>query len=742
MDTHEPKIETGYGEMTKGTHYSRSWGLWMGATFGYAMLTLLLTFPQGLYIGSRVKAKWDGTIHTDALNYIWILGWQAHALRHCPGRFWDSNIYFPATNTLAYSSMSIGFIPLANPIIWITGNPVLAYNTCVLAAYVLCALSMFGLVLELTGDTLAAGVAGFAFAFTPLRFGYYGQLHVIQSQWMVAALWCFHRYLRTLHLRYAVGVFVLPLVQGLFCGYSFVYFCTLLPLLWLVYAYLDIRQRIRRNLIMALLFFPCLASVILPIYWPFIKNQRTRGFVRSLEENVRYSADVSSYLTVPRTHLLYGRWLDARADTEPQAFPGFALLTLAFGGALAGLRGSDPDRRRAVIAYLIWGGAAFLLSLGPVIQIYGHRLCVGPFRVLYDFAPGYSGLRAPARFAVLVMITLCVCAGYGIHAMLQWRTVKPQRAALVTALGLLAMESMHIPLPLVRLPLEADQPEVYRWLKKQPESTAVVEIPLDLDINDWNYVYASVYHWRKLVNGVSAYYPPENVAKLLIFFLGLGSPACTSLMADLGVDYAIIHSDRMPVPMHKLVLAPGFQFLRRFGDAYVFRVMRGRAKARCKAKHTWREVPRHRWRVIVNAPSNSPEYLLDGDSRTLWRTTEPPREGFGLIFDLGASWRLGRLRMEFGQAGNEFPRYFRVRVSTDRRAWREIVGKTDMPRCWADVYRSALAHPRNPSLDLTFPPVDCRYFAIELLPHKGYSGWRWSMAEIRAYTPIRTTTRR
>ena len=59
---------------------------------------------------------------------MWTLAWDTHAFTHQPLAIFDANIYYPERHTLAYSENLIGSAFLAAPIIWVTGNLVLAMN--------------------------------------------------------------------------------------------------------------------------------------------------------------------------------------------------------------------------------------------------------------------------------------------------------------------------------------------------------------------------------------------------------------------------------------------------------------------------------------------------------------------------------------------------------------------------------------------------------------------------------------
>ncbi len=60
--------------------------------------------------------------------FAWTLSWGVRALTHHPRSIFEANIYFPQHHTLAYSENLIGSAGLAAPVLWLTGNPVVAIN--------------------------------------------------------------------------------------------------------------------------------------------------------------------------------------------------------------------------------------------------------------------------------------------------------------------------------------------------------------------------------------------------------------------------------------------------------------------------------------------------------------------------------------------------------------------------------------------------------------------------------------
>ena len=113
-------------------------------------LTVLLTWPQALHLGTKVAA------HDDPFFSIWRLAWVAHALPSAQQHLFDANIFHPHVRTLAYSDAMLLEATLAAPRLWAHVNPVLVYNLLLLAGIVSSGLGMFVLARHLTGDLDAA----------------------------------------------------------------------------------------------------------------------------------------------------------------------------------------------------------------------------------------------------------------------------------------------------------------------------------------------------------------------------------------------------------------------------------------------------------------------------------------------------------------------------------------------------------------------------------------------------------
>ena len=69
----------------------------VGASLLLTALTVMLTWPQALHMGSLVSP------YPDPRLSIWRLSWLAHALRGGGAHLFDGNIFYPNPGTFAYS---------------------------------------------------------------------------------------------------------------------------------------------------------------------------------------------------------------------------------------------------------------------------------------------------------------------------------------------------------------------------------------------------------------------------------------------------------------------------------------------------------------------------------------------------------------------------------------------------------------------------------------------------------------
>ena len=172
--------------------------LYLIALSGYAGLSILMTWPLAAHLSDSLGSGIDPQLQT------WILAWDVHALRSHPAEVWQAPIFFPYPNTLAYSDHHLVLALLSAPIMWLTNNPVLAYNLLVLLSFVLSGWAVYALGLDMlqecsggrAEEALMAFVAGAAFSFGSFRMAQFVHLQMLQTCWLAFALLFLRRSLR------------------------------------------------------------------------------------------------------------------------------------------------------------------------------------------------------------------------------------------------------------------------------------------------------------------------------------------------------------------------------------------------------------------------------------------------------------------------------------------------------------------------------------------------------------------
>ena len=201
--------------------------------------------------------------------------------------------------------------------------------------------------------------------------------------------------------------------------------------------------------------------------------------------------------------------------------------------------------------------AALWLSLGPVPQSHGQAIPgFGLYRVLYDNVPGFSGLRVPARYAMVAAVFLCVVAGFGVQTLLAWRP----RGLLVAIIGVVFLaEVSFVPmtvnatwgdgavLPPPRVEPSSNAPAVYHTLAALPDGTVVAEFPFGDPAWELRYVYYSTVHWKRLLNGYSGGFPQGYLRRVALLQRVPRDPdGAWRELRDAGATHVVVHQHAFP----------------------------------------------------------------------------------------------------------------------------------------------------------------------------------------------------
>jgi hypothetical protein len=375
---------------------------WRAGAF-FLLLTLILTYPLSVMPDRAMWAR-----NPDDELFIWTLAWDVHAFLRQPLSIFDANIFAPYRHTLAYSENLIGSAFIAAPVLWLTGNHVLALNAVIFLSCALCGLGAYVLGRRIGLGPPAALLCGIVFAFAPARFFRNPQLHIGAVQWLPFGLASLHAYLdrgERRHLRWAAAFLCLQvLTSGHGAMFSVV---AVVVLLALRTALGDVTLPFRLLRDLGIVGLALLAPAAL-MYLPYRAVQIEMGLRRGLGS---WGSAFDAFFASPTPAHVWLRSLLTTTDPNTTAhaflFPGFLPLVLAAvalawwprRGAVTRLL--DADRRWIRFAFVCEIAALVALALALVVTVNG------PLVVRYEgtrlFAARSAG-RAWVVFALLAAV--------------------------------------------------------------------------------------------------------------------------------------------------------------------------------------------------------------------------------------------------------------------------------------------------------------------------------------------------
>ena len=378
----------------------------------------------GLGLVMAIAVTWPlvtklGHVGHDAFDprfQAWTIDWVQHKLGS-PGSLFDANIFAPEPHTLAYSDSLLGIAIPMLPARWLGVSPIGQLNLALLLSFASTFASgyLFGRVV--TRSIVVGALAGVAFAFGPFGSVSSGVIHATAhagvgvaaaAAWWLADRARAHRPLLAPSALLAVALVWQASVSFYPGAYAFGAAAVILLVRW--------RSLGRRGWLWAVGALAVAGACALALAIPYLEVRNDQpGFKRTLADLPPLAADFGA--TDPRLSI-WGSILGTGGGWpiygEP-AFPGLFLLLLAPIGAVAGWR--SARRRLATIAALalVLVGLALGLGAGPT----GWRR-YAPYRLLFEYVPGWEALRATGRAWVVGLLGVGVLAGLGALAIGGW----------------------------------------------------------------------------------------------------------------------------------------------------------------------------------------------------------------------------------------------------------------------------------------------------------------------------------
>jgi hypothetical protein len=483
----------------------------------------------------------------------WTIDWVQHKLGS-PGSLFDANIFAPEPRTLAYSDSLLGIAIPMLPFRWLGVSPIGQLNVALLLSFATTFASgyLFGRIV--TRSIVVGALTGVAFAFGPFGSVSSGVIHATAHAGVgvaaTAAWWLADRARDRRSLLAPAALLVAALVwQASVSFYPGAYAFGAVAVVLLVRG----RSLGRRGWLWAVGALAVAGACALAMAIPYLQVRDDQpGFKRTLADLPPLAADFGA--TDPRLSIwgsLLGTGDGWPIYGEP-AFPGLLLLVLAPIGAIAGWRARAQLRRATIAALaLVLVGLALGLGAGPT----GWRK-YAPYRLLFEYVPGWEALRATGRAWVVGVLGVGVLSGIGVLAIgrglagrFRWRARTAIGVlAAVAVLGVLVEGyapwtaadggTVDVAVPPVDEHLAELAPGGVLYLPALEQGRGAAREAFS-GFRQAENVYGTTAHHRITPNGYSGYFPP-SWKRLSREMESLPDAATLDRLRALGIRYVVV----------------------------------------------------------------------------------------------------------------------------------------------------------------------------------------------------------
>jgi hypothetical protein len=517
----------------------------------YGAAVSFLTWPLARHLTTQLPHTTIGC-DFDSLAATWIL---AHVSRWlaapCGSLLGDANIYYPASSALFYGPTCLSAVPFFTPVFLWSGNPTLAINVVLLAGIGTTAVAVHYVTWRWTQSDAAGTVAATAFLTT--RWVLWDW--IAGAPWF-ATLWCFPIVI-FLAARSVRGLRDAALLVGLIalqCATDPVYVApaVLGPLAGI--AIVRMLSRPTRAGGAGLLGCVVLGGAL------FVAAHVGQ---LSLARREDLSGQTMWWFPVPPAAFPFG----LLEPLSPVALPVVAWALGVVATAFALRRRSWDDAQAGLPARhaLWWAVAGILLSVTPVVVLFGHTVHVRPLEWLEAVVPIHARLRNPVRMRVAGLFGLSLLAGLGFDRCarrLQRMSRHPTsarrlRAALAGAVVITMYAEYRAGLPSIRPPLPSTypiapaptlSPALLRLLREP--GGPMLELPIEGPVPIYppshaRAMYRSIAHGRRLLNGYTSYYPAGFFDRMKLAWRLPDAAALAALVDETQLEVVLVHTDEL-----------------------------------------------------------------------------------------------------------------------------------------------------------------------------------------------------
>lgn len=479
----------------------------------FAAAAVVMTWPLARLLDRAVADPGDPFIN------IWILDWDHYATLRSPLSLFHANAFHPARYSLAFSENLYGIALFLIPFRLAGVPPIAGYNIAILAGFAFSGFGAYLLAQRLTASFPASLAAGMFYAFVPFRFTHLAHLQHVWGGWMPLLLAALIAYIDRPGWRRGAVFGAVFLLNGLTNIHWLLFGSFATAAAAGVFWWSGVRRW--RELIVST---AIALAAFAPFLYPYAAAAKLYGMVRSAAEAKYFSATLTDWLVSSDRIHQYAFLRNDDIDPERWLFPGMLGLLVSAAG-IGGFR-RNP---RPIVFGLLWITIGVAGSLG--LNFIFHDF-------LYEAAPGFKAIRAPARWAAVAYIGMSMLIAVAVS-----RIENRRRWVAWVVVPLFLLELRSAPIRWYLTVPEA--PPVYKWLATKGVSGPVVELPIHYVGSEYRYLLRATEHHEALVNGVSGFTPPVT-ARLTA--MSKSNPITDDFVDELrkiDTKLVIVHADQL-----------------------------------------------------------------------------------------------------------------------------------------------------------------------------------------------------
>lgn len=205
-----------------------------------------------------------------------------------------------------------------------------------------------------------------------------------------------------------------------------------------------------------------------------------------------------------------------------------------------------------------------IVSLDPTMNIFGREIKF-PSYYLFKLIPIF---RVYTRFYPFILMSLIVIASIGMSKILEkMKSVKYKVVFAVVVILFIIFEFINFP-PFHTTDL-LKTPDVYKWIKEQPEDFIIVEYPLASREHIENSIYSfyQFRHQKRMFNGIYLNTYADEIRKILD---DLREPSDIDLLKFYGIKYVIAHDNQPEHAEYKLHNLEKLDLVKQFEEVTVY----------------------------------------------------------------------------------------------------------------------------------------------------------------------------